>query len=113
MSIPVSDRLEREARRTSRALRIGAELEVLFSVIRLAAWFSVPAAPNSYLLQAAGGAVGCTITFWMSRRWVNRADWYRTTPEWWLRLDDAPPVVPFPWLIDLLDRPLFRRRTTP
>lgn len=103
----VSNQLEREASRTARVLRTGAEIDGLFGVFWLTQWTLGGAEDVNLLLRVLGCALGFGFTRWMSVRWSRRAAWYRTTPFWWLHLDSMPPVVPFPKLIDFFDRPLF------
>ncbi|MFG1918073.1 hypothetical protein [Micromonospora sp. NPDC048898] len=44
----------------------------------------------------------------MRRRWSARARWPHRTPQWCERLDEAPPILPFPRFADGVARVMVR-----
>jgi hypothetical protein len=98
-------RLYREAARTARITRFSVQLGILGLASRVTTWF-MPHHPITVIAVEQNIVAAISLGFWfvISRRWAARRDWYATTERWWERLDEAPPVVPFPWLIDRLGR---------
>ena len=96
-------RLEREARRASRLFGLGAILEAVAALQEIAQGASVD------VVKVAGCVLAIPVSLVMMRRWCQRADWFADTGEWWTRLDEAPPVLPFPGVARWLDTMTWKR----
>lgn len=87
------DRLIEESRRAAEVFALGAMLEGI-ALSANTALLATGQPANA--TQIIGSVLALPISVMMSKRWKRRSAWYSVTDDWHLRLDEAPPVIPFP-----------------
>lgn len=97
-------RLALEARRTGRNYRLSAMTSALAAAVRAGQW--VGGGLHGLPGQALGLVAAVPVSVLLAYRWRARARWYARTPAWWLRLHEAPPILPLPRVAAWLDRPV-------
>ncbi len=101
--LPHPPRLYEEAARTANLFKGALILETAAAIVRLGLHLAGTHRINDWAFTIAA-ILSAPLTFIMWRRWQRRRDWYHDTRDWWLRLDEAPPVALFPALLDWIGR---------